>query len=125
MVEFGVGEDVFRKAADGEVIFLGPAFLEADDVRSWNGGGDAVADFHEALVAKGGKVLEAPAVESKDVERRSRGLKWMIGVIPRCVLHSGDYAIFKPSKERKSTIRMLLSCSPIRRKKGRCQKRLI
>jgi len=104
VVEFGVGEDIFGEAADSEVVFLGPAFLEADDVGSWNGYGDAVADFEEALVAECGQVFEAPAVESKDVERRRRELKWMIGVTPRCTIHSGKNAIIKPSKERKATI---------------------
>ena len=49
--------------ADGEVVFLGPAFLETDNVGGWGGGGDAVADFEETLVAEGGEVLETPAVD--------------------------------------------------------------
>lgn len=49
VVELGVGEDIIGEAADSEVVFLGPAFLEADNVGSWNCCGDAVAYCIEAL----------------------------------------------------------------------------
>jgi len=90
VVKFGVGEDVFGEAADSEVVFLGPAFLETDDMGSWNGGRDAVADFEEALVAEGGEVFEAPAVEGEDVERSRGGSRWVIGVYLRSTIHSGE-----------------------------------
>ena len=54
--------------ANREVVFLGPAFLEADNIGSRSSGGDAVADLHKASMTISGKVFQAPAVQSKDVE---------------------------------------------------------
>lgn len=68
MVVLAIGEDEAGLAADGEVVFLAKDFLEGDDVRLRGGGGDAAADFGEALVAELGDVLEAPAVEGDDVD---------------------------------------------------------
>ena len=54
--------------ANGEVVFLCPAFLEADDIGSRCSGGNAVADLYEASLTISGKVFEAPAIQSKYVE---------------------------------------------------------
>ena len=60
------------KLANGEVVFLGPAFLEADNIGSRCSGGDAMADLHEASMTISGKVFETPAIQSEDVEAFKR-----------------------------------------------------
>lgn len=61
-------QDVLCGVADREVVFLGPAFLQAYDVGRRVEGGDLAADFCEARVAVFGDEFEAPAVEGEDAE---------------------------------------------------------
>ena len=68
MVELGVGEDVARGGPDGEVVGVGPAFLQGDDVGYGLRAGDLVPDAGEARGAGGRDVFEAPAVEGEEVE---------------------------------------------------------
>jgi len=63
-----VRQDVLCGFADGEVVFLGPAFLQAYDVGGRVEGGDLAADFCEARIAVFGDEFEAPAVEGEDTE---------------------------------------------------------
>lgn len=51
-----------RQSADGEVVVLGPAFLETDDCGGWGLEGDLAADFCEARVPVRGDVFETPDV---------------------------------------------------------------
>lgn len=57
-----------ERIADGLVVLLGPAFLQANDVRGWRGGGELVADFRETLMAKLGEEFQAPAIEADDAD---------------------------------------------------------
>ena len=57
MVEFAVGQDGVREVSDAEVVFLGPAFLEADDLGWGLEEGETAADFFEALVAEFGDLF--------------------------------------------------------------------
>ena len=68
VVELGMGQDAARGGADGEVVGVGPAFLQRDDVRWWLRDGDLVPDLGEARGAEGGDVFEAPAVEGEEIE---------------------------------------------------------
>lgn len=61
-------QDVFGDVSNGEIIFLGPAFLQADDLGRWGLRGDLVGDFLQAGVAVGGEEFEAPAVEGEEAE---------------------------------------------------------
>jgi hypothetical protein len=63
-----VRQDVLCGLADREVVFLGPAFLQAYDVGGWVEGGDLAADFCEARIAVFGDEFEAPAIEGEDAE---------------------------------------------------------
>ena len=66
MKEFCVGKEAGGGGLDGEVVFLGPAFLETDDVGDdgWGVGmraglGEEVADVGEAVAAVVGDEPEA------------------------------------------------------------------
>ena len=54
--------------ADGLIISLAPAFLEAYYFRRRCCGGDAPADLVKPFSTEGGYVFEAPAVEREDVD---------------------------------------------------------
>ena len=68
MIKFSVREYGLGEFADCEVVFLCPAFLEADDVWCWCGRGYSMSDFEQTFAAEGCEVFEAPAVECQDVE---------------------------------------------------------
>lgn len=59
---------MFCGFADGEVVFLRPAFLEAYDVGRRVEGCDLPADFCEARIAVFGDEFKPPAVEGEDAE---------------------------------------------------------
>ena len=59
---------MFCGLADREVVFLGPAFLQAYDVGGRVEGGDLAADFCEARIAVFGDEFKTPAVEGEDTE---------------------------------------------------------
>lgn len=63
---------------DGEVVLLGPAFLEADDGRGRGGDGELVPDFEEARVPVFGEEFETPAVESDDAEGGGEGEEGLV-----------------------------------------------
>lgn len=67
-VKLGVGEEVAGGIADGLVVGLDPALLEADDGRGRVGGGDLAANLGEAGLSLGGEGEEAPAVEGEEVD---------------------------------------------------------
>jgi hypothetical protein len=80
VIELAVGQDLAGAPADGAVVVLDPAFLEADDVRDGDLEGDLAADLVEARGAEGGDVEEAPAVEGEEVDG-CRALAGVAGVV--------------------------------------------
>jgi len=54
---------VFRKIADGEVVLLGPAFLQAYYLGLGTCCGKLMTDLIESLMAVFRDVFQAPAVE--------------------------------------------------------------
>lgn len=68
VVELAVGQHLARVAPYGSVVRLGPALLEADDVRRGGQPRELAANLIEARLAEVGDVKEAPAVEGQEVQ---------------------------------------------------------
>lgn len=80
MIELAIRENLSRAPADGAVVVLDPAFLQAHNVRHGDLEGDLATDLVEARGAEGGDVEEAPAVEGEEVDR-GWGFVGVAGVI--------------------------------------------
>lgn len=66
IVELSIGENGCGGLTDGEIVGLGPAFLEADDIRRRVEEGKLAADFSETRGAEVRDVEQAPAVEGEE-----------------------------------------------------------
>lgn len=74
VVELAMGQNGGGGLADGAVVGLGPALLEADDVGRGVEEGELAADFREARRAEGRDVDEAPAVEGEEADLGDGGV---------------------------------------------------
>jgi hypothetical protein len=78
MVELSIRKYRLGQFANGIVVLLCPALLEANNVWSRISGGDLAANLSQALIAEGSNVLEAPAIQRQDPQA-GRFLVWNHG----------------------------------------------
>lgn len=72
MVELAIGQKMTCPVPYGIVVSLRPALLQPHNVWRLLGRGDLVPNLVQALVAELGDVLQAPAIERENAQRRGR-----------------------------------------------------